>query len=284
MHAQAEQLIQSPEEIIESSFAGSFLDADSLEMARGLMRSQQRVIDIYLADGDASDLRRLAELGLSLETLSELRDYVAGMEDWQIVNCEKLFYGGAVNLDQAQFIVGPVAKRMAELEGKSLGGFLSDVIIRWLAGVTFTAIRTESSFSQRLEDLVAVIYSQVQFLLPWGLWATDWLLEEEARNRGINYDGQVKKLAYLADAGVPNFDALSLHHMRFERVDATRLSKAYRQAGGLETGHDCIGWVLSRSKSSLETIIRGPDRRRVEHRFFERLDSIRGSRPPESMS
>jgi hypothetical protein len=197
------------------------------------------------------------------------------MENWQIANLGKLFFGGTLNLDQAQYIIGPVAKRMSELEGPSLGGFLSDVIARWLSGVTFTSIRSQSKFAKRLEDLIAVIYSRVQYLLPWGLWATDWLIEQEADRRNINYDNQVKKLAYLADAGVPNFDALYLTHLKFERVDSTRLSQAYSKAGGMSTGIDCIGWVLNQSPERLEKILHGQDKRRIEHRFFDRIAALR---------
>jgi hypothetical protein len=126
-----------------------------------------------------------------------------------------------------------------------------------------------------LEDLIAVIYSRIQFLLPWGLWATDWLIEQEARKRNINYDNQVKNLAYLSDAGVPNFDALHLFHMQFERVDATRLSNAYIKSGGLQTGVDCVGWILSQPQRTIEEIVHGPDRRRLEFKFFDRLDAMR---------
>lgn len=275
LHARAANLIHSPEEIVESSFAAQFLHGGGGESAKAMFRTQSEATDAYLASGDAPSLEKLAELGLSLETLTNLREYVRQMETWQLENLQTLFYGGTVNLNQAPFIVGPVAKRMSELEGPALGGFLSDVIVRWLAGVTFTSIRSEAGFQKRLEDLIAVIYSRVQYLLPWGLWATDWLLEQESLRREINYDNQVKNLAYLADAGVPSFDALRLTQFGIERVDATRLSRAYKQAGGSDTGLDCVHWVTNQSTQSLSTIVQGQDDRRLEHRFFERLRAFR---------
>lgn len=273
MHARAAGLKDSPEEILEGTFASTFMSKDQLAFCKAVARSQDDVINKYLASYGDMDIGVMAELGLSLETLSELRQYVSQLEDWQIEGFIHLFYGGDLNLGQAQYIVGPVAKRMSELDGPNLGGFLSDVIVKWVSGITFTSIRSESNFSKRLEDLISVIYSRVQFLLPWGLWATDALIAREAEKRGLNYEGQVKKLAYLADAGVPNFDALGLFHSGFERVDATRLSLAYRHAGGVGLGVDCFGWINSQPQEALRRIVSGRDGRRLEHRFFDRVRS-----------
>lgn len=276
LHARAENLISSPEEILESSFANHFLSDDEKSKAKKIIVSQNEVISKYLNNNEGKeDAKSMAELGLSLETLSELKAYVSGLENWKISNFSKLLYGGEVNIEQAKYIISPVAKRMCELEGPALGGYLNDVIVHWLSGATFTSIRAQSKFSQRLEDLVAVMYSRVQFLLPWGLWATDWLIQKEASKRNINYDNQVKQIAYLVDAGVPNFNALTLSHMGFERVDSTRLSRAYAKAGGLELGTDCVGWLLSRPRPHLENIIRGVDNRGIEFGFFDRIENLR---------
>ena len=45
-----------------------------------------------------------------------------------------LFFGGDLNAPQARYVVGPIAKRMAELEGPTLGGFSPDIIMQWLQG------------------------------------------------------------------------------------------------------------------------------------------------------
>lgn len=192
-------------------------------------------------------------------------------------NLGQLFRGGSVNLKQAPYIIGPVAKRMAELEGPRLGGFYSTVIVNWLAGLPFVQIKSESKFDQRLEDLIAVVYSRVQFLLPWGLYATDALIETEAKKRNLNYENDVLKLAYLSDCGVPNFDALRLVNSDIERVDATRLSIAYKHSRKIHEGLDLFGWLFSLKQEALEEIVTGEDKRKVAHGFYADIDKLRGS-------
>jgi hypothetical protein len=48
------------------------------------------------------------------------------------------------------------------------------------------------------------MYSQTQYILTWGLYATDRLVAEESSLRSIDYDKQLTQLAYLVDAGVPD--------------------------------------------------------------------------------
>ena len=74
-----------------------------------------------------------------------------------------------------------------------------------------------------------MIYSRIQYLLPWGLYAFDRLVQEEAERREIAYNNAIRSVAFLVDAGVPGFDALRLTHTDVERVDATRLAKRYKQ-------------------------------------------------------
>ncbi|MEM9280475.1 MAG: DEAD/DEAH box helicase [Verrucomicrobiota bacterium] len=277
VHAKAAGLITSPEEILYGSFARQSLSENEAEFGSYLMETQSDAMDDYLKEGDAPSMEKLAELGLSLETLTNLRDYVRHMSDWQLESCGRLFFGSSLNLKQAPYIIGPVAKRMSELEGPTLGGFLSNVIVKWLSGVTFTTIIAQTDFRQRLEDLIALVYSRVQFLLPWGLWVTDWLVEQEAKKRKINYENQIKNLAYLSDVGVPNLDASHLVHLGFERVDSTRLTGAYFSAGGLNTGVDFLGWLFSRDEKAIEQILRGRDNRRIDFDFFARLEDLKGS-------
>ena len=95
--------------------------------------------------------------GPSIETLSDLRDWAASLKNWQIENVRRLFYGSGLNLDQARYFVGPVAARMAELEGPKLGGFLANIILLWLSGAPFVSMRSEIAGSNRfsrIEDLV----------------------------------------------------------------------------------------------------------------------------------
>src|SRR5581483_373467 len=105
-----------------------------------------------------------------------------------------------INIEQAKYVIGPVAKHMAELEGPKLGGFLSEVILLWLSGIPFSTLRANLSGTLRsntIEDLIALVYSRIQFLLPWGLYAADRLLETEAAQRRITYLNEVRSLAYL---------------------------------------------------------------------------------------
>jgi hypothetical protein len=64
----------------------------------------------------------LQQLGSSIQTLVELRDWARGLEDWRIREFESLFCGGVLNLTQVPYAVGPIAKHMSELEGGALDG------------------------------------------------------------------------------------------------------------------------------------------------------------------
>lgn len=127
------------------------------------------------------------------------------------------------------------------------------------------------SICARIQDL----QSALQFLLPWGLYATDRLLEAEAKRRSLPYDNQLRLLAYLADAGVPTFDALRLVSLQFERADATRLATRYQQAGGLKTGMDIAQWVIAQPLQLLVEWVRGNDQRRVDFDFERRIQDLR---------
>lgn len=174
-------------------------------------------------------------------------------------------------------LIGPVAKNIAELEGEKLGGYLSELILQWLSGIPLVTIRSKLTTlnGQSLEDLISVIYSRIQFLLPWGLFATDSIVQEEAKKRRIQYNNEIKSISYLADAGVPNFDALRLVNVGFERVDATRLSKYYKSIGGMNIGTDVFGWLLNEQREVLNRVIRGTDNRSIDFDFTSLIDSIR---------
>ena len=60
-----------------------------------------------------------AELGLSIETLDELRSVMHAI--YRIGNWEKMstvLRGGDINEDQIDYLIAPVAFRMGELEGE----------------------------------------------------------------------------------------------------------------------------------------------------------------------
>jgi superfamily II DNA/RNA helicase len=280
IHARASGLDASPEEILEGSFAARFFDTRLKGVAQRVFSQQQKVVTEFLDDPASPSKEIAAELGLSIETLSELKDWVTGLQDWQIKNVQRLFHGGELNANQIRYFLAPVAARMAELEGPRLGGFLSDVIVFWISGAPFFSIRSglESSTRYgRVEDLVSVVYSRIQYLLPWGLYAADCLLEVEAEKRKIQYDNQLMGMANLADAGVSSFDALRLVHLDFERTDATRLAREYRRRGGIGTGYEIVGWLATTSRVDIEKIVKGQDKRRLDYdlgRTISKLSSI----------
>src|SRR5262249_4543932 len=103
MHAQATGLVSSPEDIVESSFAISFLSQESRNFARDVLSAQDRAIKKYLQSVDGDAVAKIAELGLSLETLEDLREFVEQMDEWQLRNMGKLFYGGSLNLKQVPY-------------------------------------------------------------------------------------------------------------------------------------------------------------------------------------
>jgi hypothetical protein len=266
-------LLPRVEEILDSTFAARYLSESDRAISVRILDSQLSLINNFLASPNAPSQEMIAELGLSLETLVELREYVRGMKDWQIETCHNLMFGGTVNITQVPYIVGPVAARMAELEGPKLGGFYSNVIVNWLEGIPLTTVKSQSSFDKKLEDLISVIYSRIQYLLPWGLYAMHELVQEECRQRNItSYTDEILSLAYLVDSGVPNFDALRLVNLDFERVDATRLSKAYLSLHQRDT--DILGWLINTDRNSIFSISRGSDNRRLDFDLNRLLDSL----------
>jgi DEAD/DEAH box helicase len=277
LHARASHLTLSPEEIVEGTFAHAWMQSADKKTATELFRWQDQVVDEFLHSQDASMGTIAAEVGLSIETLVELHEWVLRLEDWQFANLRRVMFGGQVNDDQAKYILGPVAARMAELEGNKLGGLYSEIILQWLLGVPFAAIRPGMAepYLKRVEDLISVIYSRVQYLLPWGLYAVDRLIEVEARRRKMNYDNELRSLAYLVDAGVPSFDALRLVHTDFERTDAARIASVFHRIGGMaSTGTDIVAWLANQPFGAVVAIVRGRDNRKPDVDLRLRLESL----------
>jgi hypothetical protein len=277
LHARASRLSLSPEEIVEGTFAHAEMDASQQSVAAELFRSQGIVVDEFLSTQEPEIENIAAEVGLSIETLLDLREWVVQLEDWQFANLHRVMFGGEVNSDQAKYVVGPVAARMAELEGGKLGGLYSEIILQWLLGIPFAAIRfgMAASYLKRIEDLISVIYSRVQYLLPWGLYAADRLAEVEAKKRNINYEHELRSLAYLVDAGVPSFDALHLVNADFERADATRIAAFFKRVGGMAgTGSDIVAWLANQRIETIIEIVRGQDNRKPDVDLRTRLAAL----------
>ena len=280
VHGRASGILQSAEAILEGSFAASAIPPADRSLVNEILRLQGQVVDRFFEADDAPTPQLVAELGLSLETLTELRRYVRGLDDWQITRMGESVPFGSVRTEQARFVVRAVATRMTELEGGRLGDLLSEVIMQWLAGVPFTTIRrmaTHVGQLGRLEDLISVVYSRVQYLLPWGLYALHRLLAEESVRRNVQYDNQVQSLAYLADAGVPTFEALRLVYLDFERVDATRLAQHYRSRIARTQEIDLLTWIANARHDLILQIVRGAESRRVDFDLDRLLAGIRAA-------
>lgn len=82
-----------------------------------------------------------AELGLSTQTLDELRSYAQSLSDWQLENMSNMMHGGEINEGQINYLLSPVAARMEEFEGGKLGGFFTAIVHQWILGVPFSRIR-----------------------------------------------------------------------------------------------------------------------------------------------
>jgi superfamily II DNA/RNA helicase len=282
VHAKASKLENSPEKIFEGTFAARHMNVANISLALKIFSSQNQIVEEFINRTDALPIEVVAEIGLSLETLSSLRDYVSSLEEWQVQNMSRAMHGGKVNLSEARYIIAPVSARMTELEGPSLGGLYTEVILQWLAGVPFTTVKNKVGSNnrwKRIEDLISVIYSRIQYLLPWGLYAFHRLIAEETKKRGIAYNHEVRSLAYLADAGVPNFDALRLVGLDFERVDATRLARLYQSLGGLSLNLSVIDWVINQPKELIENCVRGIDNRRLDYDLFNLIGDIKANKP-----
>lgn len=251
------------------------LDTNERVIAAQLVSSQTRVVERFLSDPNALSVELVAELGLSIETLVSLQEFVEKLEDWQLEYMSRIVQRGELNVGQVRYVVGPVAARMAELEGPKLGGFYSEVIIQWLSGLPLTSVKARAQYENRIEDLISIIYSRIHYLLPWGLYAVHRMVEKETEERSISsYYGEILSLAYLVDAGVPNFDALRLVGLEFERVDATRLSQEYaKRKPYVDT--DIIGWVANEDSYVIEECVRGNDNRRSDFDFARLISELR---------
>ena len=162
LHAHAAGLVQSPEEILDGTFAAHFLDPKTRRVAEALIGAQGRILNEFFAKPNAPPIAVAAELGLSIQTLDDLRDYARDLEDWQLRSMSRMLRGGDIDERQIDYLLSPVAARMGELEGGKLGGFFTALVHQWILGVSFSRIPREGP--QRVEDLVAVIYSRIQYL------------------------------------------------------------------------------------------------------------------------
>jgi len=258
----------------DATFASRTMSGRDFDFAGSLVREQDAVLATYLSGEGAPTVELVAELGLSIDTLTRLQFWVQSMPTWQLKRMGEALYGPAINFNQLKYIIGPVLKNMAELEGRKLSGWYSTVVEDWCRGKPFSQIKPTNR-EPRLEDLIGLMYSQIQYILPWGLYATDRFVAEESTLRNIDYDKQVTQLAYLVDAGVPDMGALRLTSAGFERTDAARLSTEYLRSAA-RTSTDIIGWLRAQPRERVAALIRGHDRRRLDYDFDRVLRDLGG--------
>ena len=280
-HAKATQIEEDSADYFDSTFAATQMAESDRAFGRRLMQQQQEVLEAYLAEPDSASVELVAELGLSISTLSKLRRYVRELESWKLKRFNEGLHGPQINFKQLKFILGPVLARMSELEGERLSGIYSDLVEEWCRGKPFTDLsRTERE--DTLEKLIRLLYSRIQYILPWGLYAMDRFVVEEAEKRDIDYGNEINTLAYLVDAGVPDLAALNLTRHNFERTDAARLSRAYLSSAEASETTKIEHWLRAQPPERLIAIVRGADHRPLDFDFQPLLDGMRKSDNGES--
>lgn len=268
-HAHASKLIDLNKEIessiIEDMYALNEITEITKSSINKIETGQRKMLaDTLLKNNELVDIS--ARIGWTIESQNNLWIWVRNLEDWQITSFGNIVdYSNAANIEKLKYLLYPVAQNMTEFEGNNLGGFTSYIAKNWICGYSLTDIRIKTVNNKKLYDyarLVDLIYSRIQYLLPWALYGVNDLLEYEARKRNIPFGSGVKDLSILSSEGVPNFDALLLcMKMDIERVDATRLSHVYRIK---RRNIDIINWFKGLKWNQVYTIVRGDDGRRID--------------------
>lgn len=250
---------------VDNLFATSKMDSTTKNVAVNIEKVQRRVIRDSIINDDRL-LNIAARIGWTIETQSLLVDWIKGLQDWEIERYGKLVIHGKVSSGiNLNSLLYPIAERMTEFEGMKLGGFTAYIASHWIEGHPLSTIRERSAHRGQPRDyssLIRIIYSRIQYLLPWALFGVSELLQYEARKRNIFFGSGVKDLSILASEGVPNFDALTLVlNLNIERVDATRLASSYSRQ---KQDTDIIGWFKGLSWPTIAGIVSGSDKRRID--------------------
>lgn len=276
-HARASGLEASATSLFAGTLAARELtDPGTIKFASDLMEQQAAVVDRYLGEEGAPSQQLLAELGLSMDTMSRLQQYVRELPDWQLDQILEGIPGGHLRPRSLSYFFSAVMARMAEPEGGRLGGgFMANLVVEWCRGIPFAGFGTRTR-SGSLEELINLMYTRIQYMLPWALYAVDQFMSEECAHRGKVYEGQVHLMAYLVDAGVPDFGALRLTHAGLERADATRLSRAHQSDPEARATTNVLAWVAGQEDSLLRTIVRGADNRRLDYDLMAAVKELRG--------
>lgn len=226
-----------------------------------MIGSQQREVVSRATDDNPDFVEIASRVGWSLEAQHNLYSWLETRADWQLEQFGNIVVGGQVrNFDNLGYLIGPLAKHLLAFEGEALGGSASFLAVKWIRGIPLASFQADHGAS--FGRMVASIYGRMQYLLPWGMFGMHELISYEAKRREITVGDGVSSLSILTAEGVPNFDALQLVlQLGLERVDAARLSEQYRR---LRSSADIVGWFVASGWPSLERIVRGDDRRRVD--------------------
>lgn len=264
-------------EMSTSMLASTQMDSDVREFSNVFSLQQKNVIRTAFSS-DIELMNIAARIGWSLEAQAELHEWLMSLEDWRLEKFGQIVVGGHIyKFDTLGYLLGPVSKFMSEFEGDKLGGVTSFVSCVWVEGQPLTSIRDRQQ-NKNLGELVRIIYSKVQYLLPWALYGVAELLSYEAKRRRIKVQGGVRDLSVLAAEGVPNFDALQLvMGLGMERVDATRIAAAYGTSnGGKRRTTDILGFFKGLEAKDLFRIVRGNDRRRIDPDIYGIWQKLNG--------
>ena len=264
-------------EISTSMFASNQMTLDVKSFADTFSVQQKNVIKRAFSS-DVELMNIAARIGWSLEAQAELHEWLMSLEDWRLEKFGQVVVGGHIyKFDSLSYLLGPVSKFMSEFEGEKLGGVTSFVSCIWVEGLPLTSIR-DGQRNKNLGELVRMIYSKVQYLLPWALYGVAELLAYEAKRRRIKVQSGVRDLSVLAAEGVPNFDALQLvMGLGLERVDATRIAAAYgRQNRQKRPSTDILGFFKGLELKELFGIVRGSDKRRIDPDIYGIWQKVNG--------
>ena len=267
----------SAAEISTSMLASNQMSLDVREFANKFSLQQKKVIQTAFSS-DVELMNIAARIGWSLEAQAELHEWLMSLDDWRLEKFGQIVVGGHIyKFDDLGYLLGPVSKFMSEFEGDKLGGVTSFVSCIWIEGQPLTSIRDRQK-NKNLGELVRMIYSKVQYLLPWALYGVAELLSYEAKRRRIKVQGGVRDLSVLAAEGVPNFNALQLvMGLGLERVDATRIATAYGSSNeGKRRTTDIVGFFKGLEAKDLFRIVRGNDRRRIDPDIYGIWQKVSG--------
>jgi DEAD/DEAH box helicase/Helicase conserved C-terminal domain len=245
--------------------------------ASAIGRQQRLVIRAATAE-NPEFVQISARVGWSLEAQQSLYNWLLTRADWQLEQFGNIVVRGYIrNFDHLGFLVGPLAKHLIAFEGEALGGAVGFLADKWIRGIPLAGFQEARGTS--FGRMISNVYGRMQYLLPWGLFGLDELIQFVARERGILVGDGVGALSALAAEGVPNFDALTLVlTFGIERVDAARLSDRFRRD---RRSTDIIDWFRSSVWSEIERVVKGAEQRRLDPSLYALHSRLQHEHSPQ---